>query len=396
MRYLSTPSTVSQVHSMKSRPVAETCSPVTAGFCSGSGSGSGAGSGSGSGIGRLAGTCVVGETGPSSPQPASPNAKPSAGQIFNCMSATVLRFPGRVAELLAGRDAKTEGVFRDYAGLGPPEVSGGQVFDGLDRRGVRVRPARELVPVAADAGDLVAALALDGQGRRGPGPRPPSPAAARRSGAGAPADPCEEEPRTRAGYPGGDAPVKRNARRARISGRSAPAVRARRAHPGTHPPPSIRPKPLRIPSTHPSASAKSLQESGTFSKPKLECAPGSGQVTVAKLTREAGIRREYHGKTPDLQYRVQAPGGAGVSRRRDSARSFQASRHLAQPDSPLGGEVRGGGHRTGRAPGRPRRTAPATPKGPDAGNSRGRRANLRGRARRAAHHPPRDPLDPVY
>ena len=55
---------------------------------------------------------------------------------------------------------------------------GGRVFDGLDRRGVRVPPARELVPVAADAGDLVAALALDGQARRGPGPRPPSPAAA--------------------------------------------------------------------------------------------------------------------------------------------------------------------------------------------------------------------------
>ena len=61
----------------------------------------------------------------------------------------------------------------------------------------------------------------------------------------------------------------------------------------------------------------------------LECTPGSGPVTVAKLTREAGIRREHHGKTPDLQHRVQAPGGAGVSRWRGSAWPFQASRHPA-------------------------------------------------------------------
>ena len=73
-------------------------------------------------------------------------------------------------------------------------------------------------------------------------------------------------------YPSGGAPVKRHARRARISGRSAPSVRARRAHPGTHPPPPIRPQPLQIPSTHPSTGTQSPRKSGTprsgtFSKP---------------------------------------------------------------------------------------------------------------------------------
>ena len=62
--------------------------------------------------------------------------------------------------------------------------------------------------------------------------------------------------------------MKRHARRARISGRSAPSVRARRAHPGTHPPPPIRPQPLHIPSTHPSAGTQSPRKSGTFSKPR--------------------------------------------------------------------------------------------------------------------------------
>ena len=88
------------------------------------------------------------------------------------------------------------------------------------------------------------------------------------SRAGAPAGPGEKEPRTRASYPSGGAPVKRYARRARISGRSAPSVRARRAHPGTHPPPPIRQKALQIPSTHPSAGTRSPRKSGTFSKPK--------------------------------------------------------------------------------------------------------------------------------
>ena len=46
----------------------------------------------------------------------------------------------------------------------------GDHLDGLDRRGVAVGPAGELVQVVADAGDLPGALAL-GVGRRG-GPRP--------------------------------------------------------------------------------------------------------------------------------------------------------------------------------------------------------------------------------
>ena len=67
----------------------------------------------------------------------------------------------------------------------------------------------------------------------------------------------------------------------------------------------------------------------------LECAAESGQVTVAQLTGQVGIRRERHGTTPDLQHRLQAPGGAGVSRRRGSAPTFEAPRRLAQPDPPL-------------------------------------------------------------
>ena len=92
--------------------------------------------------------------------------------------------------------------------------------------------------------------------------------------------PREEQPRTRAGHPSGDAPAKRHARRARISGRSAPSVRARRAHPGTHPLPPIRPKPVQIPSTHPSADTKSHRKSGTFSKPidtRSRAMPAGGQ-----------------------------------------------------------------------------------------------------------------------
>ena len=61
----------------------------------------------------------------------------------------------------------------------------------------------------------------------------------------------------------------------------------------------------------------------------MEYAPRNGQAAVVKLTGLAGIRRERRGKTPDLQHRVQAPGGAGVSRWRGSAWPFQASRHPA-------------------------------------------------------------------
>ena len=127
-----------------------------------------------------------------------------------------------------------------------------------------------------------------GRGGSGGGPRsaaPPLPpredprgqlpdAAARRLGAAAPAGSGEEDPRTRAGYPSRDAPVRRHARRARVPDRSAPSVRARRAHPGTHPPPPLRPQPLQIPSTHPSAGTQSPRKSGTFST------PGSGTFST--------------------------------------------------------------------------------------------------------------------
>lgn len=56
----------------------------------------------------------------------------------------------------------------------------------------------------------------------------------------------------------------------------------------------------------------------------MEYAPRSGQATVVKSTGLADIRREHHGKTPDLQHRVQVPSNAGVSRWRDPARPFQA------------------------------------------------------------------------
>ena len=62
--------------------------------------------------------------------------------------------------------------------------------------------------------------------------------------------------------------MKRRARRAPISGRSAPSVRARRAHPGTHPPPSIRPRPLQIPSSRPSVGTQSPEQVGHFRSPE--------------------------------------------------------------------------------------------------------------------------------
>ena len=63
--------------------------------------------------------------------------------------------------------------------------------------------------------------------------------------------------------------MKRRARRAPISGRSAPSVRARRAHPGTHPPPSIRPRPLQIPSSRPSVGTQSPEQVGHFRSPEV-------------------------------------------------------------------------------------------------------------------------------
>ena len=60
--------------------------------------------------------------------------------------------------------------YRDQRPLERHEV--GDHRDGLGRRGVGIRPARDLIQVVADARDLQIALALDIGRRRGPGPRP--------------------------------------------------------------------------------------------------------------------------------------------------------------------------------------------------------------------------------
>ena len=69
-------------------------------------------------------------------------------------------------------------------------------------------------------------------------------------------------------------------------------VRARRAHPGTHPPPPIRPKPLQIPSTHPSADTGSPRKSGTFfeAHDRRSAAPGIPSVNTS-ATRMTGLSR---------------------------------------------------------------------------------------------------------
>src|ERR671912_2904833 len=72
----------------------------------------------------------------------------------------------------------------------------------------------------------------------------------------------------------------------------------------------------------------------------LECAPGAGQIVLSELTGHAGLPEDgSHGQTPYLQRRVQAPGCAGMHRRRKLARTREAARRVAQPDPDLGGEV---------------------------------------------------------
>ena len=73
---------------------------------------------------------------------------------------------------------------------------------------------------------------------------------------------------------------------------------------------------------------------------KLECAPAAGQIALSDLTGHAGFSEDgSHGQTPYLQHRVQAPGCAGIPRRRKPARPREAARPVAQPDPDLGGEV---------------------------------------------------------
>ena len=67
----------------------------------------------------------------------------------------------------------------------------------------------------------------------------------------------------------------------------------------------------------------------TFGR-RLECAPGPGQVMYKELTGDAGLSEdESHGKAPHIQYRIQAAGGAGVSRRGEPSRALPAPRRLA-------------------------------------------------------------------
>ena len=50
---------------------------------------------------------------------------------------------------------------------------------------------------------------------------------------------------------------------------------------------------------------------------------GPGQVMYKELTGDAGLSEdESHGKAPHIQYRIQAAGGAGVSRRGEPSRAL--------------------------------------------------------------------------
>ena len=76
--------------------------------------------------------------------------------------------------------------------------------------------------------------------------------------------------------------------------------------------------------------------------PRLECAPGTGQVRSSELTGVPGFRKKTHGKAASIpQRRVQAPGRRGVPRWRDPAWSGEAARPVPQSDPRLGREVRG-------------------------------------------------------
>ena len=73
-----------------------------------------------------------------------------------------------------------------------------------------------------------------------------------------------------------------------------------------------------------------LHGKGSKIRQCLECAPGPGQVMYKELTGDAGLSEdESHGKAPHIQYRIQAAGGAGVSRRGEPSRALPAPRRLA-------------------------------------------------------------------
>src|ERR1700722_869137 len=71
--------------------------------------------------------------------------------------------------------------------------------------------------------------------------------------------------------------------------------------------------------------------------PGVECAPRGGHLAGLELTRTAGLSEdESHGQAPFPQHRLQAADCPGIPRWRDTPRSRQTSRHLAQPDPDLG------------------------------------------------------------
>ena len=144
--------------------------------------------------------------------------------------------------------------------------------------------------------------------------------------------------------------MKRRARRAPISGRSAPSVRARRAHPGTHPPPSIRPRPLQIPSSRPSVGTQSPRASGTLISDGSP-APLTGSDAGLKTGRSAVARDPAQGHAP----------GREPSRRR--LRSAPP-RPCGPPCRPPPGELAGGrrSSRRSRPSARPRRPCAGIPR----------------------------------
>ena len=177
----------------------------------------------------------------------------------------------------------------------PPRPPGGgreRLAAGDPERGHALLPAHQpALRAAAHGADLEQGVRgvggdprgrCDGRGAAGSAapPRPPREhpgeqlpdALARRPGAGAPAGFLRRRTPNQGRLPKRRPPGQRHARRARIS---APSVRTRRAHPGTHPPRPIRPKPSPL-RRHPIT-----RERGTFSTP-IDTRLGSQECHVFK------------------------------------------------------------------------------------------------------------------
>ena len=90
----------------------------------------------------------------------------SDATAIGAASFASLACPGMAVAASRTDPPRSRGLSRESTGS--PAIT----RDGFGRRLVAVRPARELVQIVADARDLADALALDGQGGRGPCPRP--------------------------------------------------------------------------------------------------------------------------------------------------------------------------------------------------------------------------------